>query len=82
MENCSHQLKELRRAVIWTLSCCDGLFYLNLTVHLNRPQLTLEHLRSRLSKIAHEMIESTVSISAYTVLFIFLSPPLKSYVVK
>ena len=47
-----------------TLSCCDDLFYLNLTLYLNRPQLTLEHFRGRLLKIAHEMIEVTYCISA------------------
>jgi hypothetical protein len=55
-----------------TLSCCDDLFYLNLTVYLNRPQLTLEHLRSRLSKIAHEIIEVTEFpriVSAEIILF-------------
>ena len=52
------------RSNMETLSCCDNFFYLNLTLYLNRPQLTLEHFRGRLLKIAHEMIEVTYCISA------------------
>ena len=45
---------------------------ISLTVYLNRPKLTLEHLRSWLSKITHEMIEATVFpriVSAEIILF-------------
>ena len=56
------------RSNMETLSCCDDLFYLNLTLYLNRPQLTLVHLRSRLSKIAHEIIE--VSLFNYCNIYV------------